>query len=373
MAEFIKFSEHLISSDFIYAYGISAVDLTGNGLLDIVAADTDKGLYWFENDGKGDFTRHVVHLRKGEWIERHTWADVNGDGRPEFVGIDNWGGAVHYFEIKGDPRDSDSWVQHYINPLGELPGAYDVTVADFDGDGDLDVAASSWRKGNRFAWYENRNGQWVTHIIEDNIGETRTVVAVDMDGDGKVDLLGSASAGSQVMWYENPGDPATQSWEKHIIDTVPRPIHGHPVDMDGDGDVDVIMATGHGSEASLPYPNYGQVVWYENQGKPGKGPWQKHVISDSFPQGFEAVAVDLDGDEQVEVIATAFGPGGRIVLFKHRGDPRGPWDIQTLRDPWINADTVIIADIDNDGRLDIVAAAERGSNEVRWWRNEGPV
>jgi hypothetical protein len=32
---------------------------------------------------------------------------------------------------------------------------------------------------------------------------------------------------------------------------------------------------------------------------------------------------------------------------------------------------VITADLDGDGRLDIIAAAERGSNEVRWWRNEG--
>jgi hypothetical protein len=43
-----------------------------------------------------------------------------------------------------------------------------------------------------------------------------------------------------------------------------------------------------------------------------------------------------------------------------------------LKENWANANTVFIADLDGDGRLDIVAAAERGSNEVRWWRNEGP-
>jgi hypothetical protein len=34
--------------------------------------------------------------------------------------------------------------------------------------------------------------------------------------------------------------------------------------------------------------------------------------------------------------------------------------------------TVIIADLDDDGRLDVAACAERGSNELRWWHNEGP-
>ena len=46
-------------------------------------------------------------------------------------------------------------------------------------------------------------------------------------------------------------------------------------------------------------------------------------------------------------------------------------DMQLLKDGWTNANQVIVADLTGDGHLDIVAAAERGSNEVRWWRNEG--
>ena len=44
MAELIRFTEHLIADGYNYAYGISAADLTGNGVLDIVSADTDVGL-----------------------------------------------------------------------------------------------------------------------------------------------------------------------------------------------------------------------------------------------------------------------------------------------------------------------------------------
>ena len=261
---------------------------------------------------------------------------------------------------------------HYIDE-GTLTGAYDVAVADFDGDGDLDVAASNWRKGNQFVWYENRDGQWIKHIIEDNIAETRTVHAADIDGDGKIDLLGTARVGNQVVWYQNPGDPVNQPWIKHIIDDAPQPIHGHPVDMDGDGDLDVVMALGMlppDDPTGVSFEHH-QIVWYENDGHPAAGKWRKHIICERFPHAFEAIAADFDNDGHIEVVATSWSETGRVAYFKHRGDPRGPWDMQLLKDGWTNANMVIAADINGNGRLDIVAAAERGSNEVRWWRNEG--
>src|SRR6188472_1395780 len=102
MAEPIKFSEHLIMDGFNYAFGISTVDLTGNGSLDIVAADAGAGLYWFENDGQGHFTPHVIYRRTDQWLERHAIADINADGRPEIVIVDNWNGSVLYFAFEGD-------------------------------------------------------------------------------------------------------------------------------------------------------------------------------------------------------------------------------------------------------------------------------
>ena len=113
------------------------------------------------------------------------------------------------------------------------------------------------------------------------------------------------------MWYKNPGDPVNRPWKKHVIDTAPRPIHGHPADMDGDG--------------------------------------------------------------SAEVVATAWGDERRVAVFKHQGDPRGPWTMQMLKRNWCKANQVLAADLDRDGRLDVVASAERGSNEVRWWRNLGPA
>jgi len=373
MPNLINLTEHLAQDGYEYTYGISAFDLTGNGVPDLITPDTDVGLYWLENDGHGNFTRHIIHKRTPEWLERHQVVDIDGDGRPEIVFIDNINGCLLYFEYEGDPRLASSWSTRYVDE-GTLTGAYDVAVADFNGNGHLDIAASTWRKGNQFVWYENRGDEWIKHILEDNIGEPRAIHAADIDGDGKIDLLGTARVANQVIWYENPGDPAKQPWIKHIIDDAPQPIHGHPVDMDGDGDLDVVMALGMlppGEQQGVAYEHH-QVVWYENDGNPADGKWRKHIICERFPNAFQAIAADFDGDGHTEVVATAWSETGRVAYFKHRGDPRGPWDMQLLKDGWTNANMVIAADINGNGRLDIVAAAERGSNEIRWWRNEGP-
>jgi hypothetical protein len=373
-APLVQFKEHLIRDGYGYAYGIAAVDLDGDGDLDLVSSDTvNDTLLWFENDGKGGFTPHVIQKDEPGWFERMAVGDIDGDGKPDVVVVKNKDGGVVWFQNPGKPA-SQPWKRHVITASG-LPGAYDVALGDFDGDGRLDVAASSWVRGNQFVWFHNpgKDGftkEWPRHVIEDKLPETRTICAADFNGDGRVDLLGTASSAPLIVWYENIGKPGTLvEWKKHVIDdkSVP-PIHGHPVDMDGDGDVDVVMALGMREEVA--HREKHQIAWYENVGKPGRGSeWTKHVIGD-LPGAFEAIAADMDGDGKLDVIATAWGLGGQVVWFRNPGGP-GRWPMFVIKDRWPRANQVIAADLDGDGRLDLAAVAERGSNECRWWRNDG--
>ena len=384
----IQFTEHLIMEGYAYPFGISAADLDGDGDLDLTSADAlpHNDLYWFENDGTGEFSRRFIQKDDPERLERHGVGDINGDGHPDVVIVKNLHGDLLWFENSGSPRDGQLWKRRNI-AKGTLPGAYDVALADLDGDGDLDVAASSWWLGYQFAWFENPGNPmdpaveaWEQHLIEGDLRETTAIRAADFDADGDWDLLATAApeeivrinaseAGDAVVvWYENNGQPASGPWTRHLIAEAPRALHGQPVDLDLDGDLDVIMAAGR---ELTPGKSTHSVLWYENAGDPTQGPWPVHVIREPYENAFEADAADLDGDGDVDVVATGWGQPGRVAWFENGGDPKGEWTMHLLKDNWQRANQVLIADLDGDGDPDLAAVAERGSLEFRWWRNQG--
>lgn len=383
----LNFREQRLLHNYTYAYAVAAADLDGDGDLDLTSSDAEpnSNLYLLLNDGKGGFKHSFIQKYAGAdeqpiRLERHAIGDINRDGLLDVVIVDNLKWDIRWFENPGKETITGPWKLHRVSAAKEVPGSYDVALVDLDADGDLDVAASSWRFGNRFDWFENvgRPGdgkQWVRHEIEDMVAETRTIEVADFNGDGKPDLLGSARVANQIVWYENSGKPATEPWKKHIIDSkTVAPAHGHPVDLDGDGDLDVLMAFGIAANVGNNSPDSHQIAWYESVGKPGLGTeWKKHQIAASFPQGFEAVAGDLDGDGDLDVVATGWNVDGRLAWFENAGDPKAGWKMHIVKPVWPRAVTVIVADLDKDGRLDIAACAERGANEVRWWRNEGPA
>ncbi len=85
-------------------------------------------------------------------------------------------------------------------------GAYAVYAIDLDGDGDMDVLSASW--SNNLAWYENTDGQGSfgpQQIISTNVITTTSIYATDIDGDGDIDVLSSSFADDKIAWYENLG------------------------------------------------------------------------------------------------------------------------------------------------------------------------
>ncbi len=113
-----------------------------------------------------------------------------------------------------------------------------------------------------------------------------------------------------------------------------------------------------------------QIAWYEND-KPRNGPWVKHVVHEKYDDAFEAIAADLDNDGDVDIVATSWRNPGGIAWFENKGNPQGHWGKHILKENWRSANQVIIADMNGDGMPDIIACAERGSVEVRWWKNLG--
>ena len=346
--------------------------MDGDGDLDLTSAGVHSDvLLWHENDGKGNLVPRKICEHEPGFLERHACGDLNGDGRPDVVIVKNRIGHVLWFENNGHPADGKLWKRHVITT--SFMRAYDVALADLDADGDLDVGGSAYT-GDRFAWFENPgpdglSQEWKQHVFDkDKIANTRTIIPADINRDGKIDLLGTATYGHLTLWYENTGEPGERRFRRHLIDSQNQmPSHGQPVDIDHDGDLDVVMAFGMrgGNQETI-----GQVAWYENAGQTGTGSaWKKHVIG-KLLFGFESVTGDLDGDGDLDVIATGCSGGqpntGEVCWFENGGDPKGEWKKHLLKH-YSGAAQVIVMDLDKDGRLDIAASSEEGT--FYWWKN----
>ena len=116
-----------------------------------------------------------------------------------------------------------------------------------------------------------------------------------------------------------------------------------------------------------------QVAWYENDGTPSDGGWTHHTVKDYSGNGIEDLFVaDIDDDGDLDIIS-ADGSGDKILYHINDGTPgNGAWTTNTVisGSDADGAMSVHVADIDSDGDLDIVAALFMTSHVV-WIENDG--
>lgn len=163
-----------------------------------------------------------------------------------------------------------------------------------------------------------------------------------------------------LFWYENPG------WERHTISTIPQLEVGQALaDVDGDGREDLIVGQGI---------HYNDVYWFEQPEDP-REPWPAHLLTDAFEKYHDIAVGDLDGDGEAEVVILSQA-SETICYYDIPDDPfEEPWPMEHCHvvDNGRRIEGVQLADIDGDGRIEIIAGTNiyhRADGDGTDWTRE---
>jgi VCBS repeat protein len=285
-------------------------------------------------------------------------------------------------------KGRDEMFEHVIVDAETPTNPHVKAVGDINGDGrdELVVASSA---GGPLVWYDLTTS--ARHEIAPSGTWSCDAKLVDMDGDGDLDLvIPEWYTCNRLEWYENPlpdGDPATSPWRRHIIGA-PRAHDVCVGDMDGDGRPEIVtreqgkagnqiviwkctgpdewaqrvlecpagegLATGDlTGNGRLDIVIGGR--WYEAPAGLLGGQWREHVFADWFPDAVVRVA-DVNGDGRADVVLTRSEGQGRLCWFEAPADPRGRWTEHVVDDSVDFAHGLVVCDLTGDGTLDIATA-----------------
>ncbi len=281
-------------------------DINGDGFVDIIATSFT-GVVWFQNDGNADFSA-PVNVTADNYAPNAYVGDIDGDGYVDVVTA-NFNIISYYRNTDGLGNFGES--QFITNVTGFL--VKDIIIRDFDADGDNDIAYVSESESNssgQIGWVKNTgSGAFDSKITLKNEA-ANAIEAADLDGDGHLDIISGRTSESVISLFKNDG--VGSFYGQNIINSRPLEYNGirdiAAVDIDNDGDLDIVVGSRYGVN----------IEWFDNL----------NGIADSFAS--RTIALNVDG-----------------------------------------VNSVFPADFDADGKIDVIYSASEGNHPVGWFKNSG--
>ncbi len=382
-----RFTAQELTTELGVGYAVNLSDMNGDGRPDIVVVDTER-VIWFEQPAaepaERTWPQHAI-------IEGRTRPhnvciapyDIDADGMLDFALGADWrpfdtatGGTIQW--LRRGTGNGDAWS---VLPIGEEPTVHRIRFADLDGDGRHElVVVPLMGRGSERPTFDQRpvrilayripsdpvSGPWEPEIICEQLHVAHNFWPTDLDGNGRTDILVASYEGISLLSRDDAG-----RWSCRRIGEG----HQGPAPARGASEIK------HGRLANGDYlasvePWHGDhVVVYTRPD--GAAPlWKRHVLDADLKWGHAVWCVNLDGDADEELVigvrddlSSEHRMGVRI--YDPQEPAAGRWS-RTLVDPGgVSVEDLAAADLDGDGRADLVAVG-RHTHNVRIYWNRGP-
>ncbi|MCF6311721.1 MAG: VCBS repeat-containing protein [Verrucomicrobiales bacterium] len=267
--------------------------------------------------------------------------------------------------------------------ISGTPRISDMQPGDLDGDGDIDfgLAMFGWRSTGAVGWLEQVTPEKFELHILSQINGVMHMELVDLDQDGRLDIVTLLSQQHEmILRYMNRGKG---KFEPFVISQPRNPTFGSSgfqmIDMDQDGDLDILYSNGDLMDTdSTPKPYHG-IQWLENDGKLN---FTHHDIT-RFHSCYRAVAADMDGDGDLDVIASNLYYNWHEYdypsLIWLENDGKQNFKRRRIAYAPSNLGTIDVGDLNGDGRPDIIGGGMHVAGplgrvgRLTMWKNLKPA
>ncbi|KNC53410.1 uncharacterized protein AMSG_08916 [Thecamonas trahens ATCC 50062] len=278
---------------------IAVADIDGNGARDIVALQDRVGLVWFENSGPALRAMPATRATDTTFIDSGTTslgkpsdfalADVDADGDLDYIGTYSSFDTIVWFENVNDA--SGLWL---IHSMAVNLDCLSLVVRDFDNDGDLDAVAADLL-APALVLLRNDDGvggSWSTITVVDGFASA-DLTAIDANSNGLPDLLAVSSVqDSARIWFNNGDGSFTAGIEVSASFRLARVAVG---DVDDDGVLDFVISASTGAYFTL-FLNVNATFAKQT------------VAMDHVGKEIKLADMDLDGHVDIIVLRSSAAP-----------------------------------------------------------------